>query len=130
MRVPTVGSVVKVRTSYSQGPRMIPPRPDYHEYEGKVLSPYKWLNDRQFCMSGDNDWPIRVITMDFVQDLNILSGDFKNIETDVKTWEVPGSKGNKYVVTRNSQGWSCTCTGFQFRKQCKHVSELSTEVSK
>jgi|688.fasta_scaffold343545_2 hypothetical protein len=130
MRVPTVGSVVKVRTSYSQGPRMIPPRPAYHEYEGKVLSPYKWLNDRQFCMSGDNDWPIRVITMDFVQDLNILSGDFKNIETDVKTWEVSGSKGNKYVVTRNSQGWSCTCTGFQFRKQCKHVSELSTEVSK
>ncbi len=130
MRVPTVGSVVKVRARYSQGPRMIPPRPAFHEYEGKVLPSYKWLNDRQFCMSGDDSWPIRVITMDFVEDLKILSGDFKNIETDVKTWEVPGSKGNKYIVARNSQGWSCTCTGFQFRKQCKHVSELSTEVSK
>ena len=125
MLVPTVGSVVKVRTSYRQGPSMIPPRPAFHEYEGKVLPPYKWLNDRQFCMSGDNDWPIRVITMDFVEDLKILSGDAKKIDTDVKTWEVPGSKGNKYVVTRNSQGWSCTCTGFQFRKTCKHVSELS-----
>jgi hypothetical protein len=32
---------------------MIPPRPAFHEYEGKVLPSYKWLNDRQFCMSGD-----------------------------------------------------------------------------
>jgi hypothetical protein len=125
MRVPTVGSVVKVRARYSQGPRMIPPRPAFHEYEGKVLPSYKWLNDRQFCMSGDDSWPIRVITMDFVEDVKILNGSFKEISTDVKTWEVAGSKGNKYVVTRNSQGWSCTCTGFQFRKQCKHVSELS-----
>ena len=130
MRVPTVGSVIKVRTSYIQGPRMIPPRPAYHEYEGKVLPSYKWLNDRQFCMSGDDSWPIRVITMDFVENLNILSGSTKEIKTDIKTWEVPGSKGNKYIVARNSQGWSCTCAGFQFRKQCKHVSELSTEVSK
>lgn len=125
MRVPTVGSVIKVRTSYIQGPRMIPPRPAYHEYEGKVLLSYKWLNDRQFCMSGDDSWPIRIITMDFVEDLKILSGSTKEIKTDIKTWEVSGSKGNKYIVARNSQGWSCTCAGFQFRKQCKHVSEFS-----
>jgi uncharacterized Zn finger protein len=28
-------------------------------------------------------------------------------------------------VTRNGKGWNCTCPGFQFRRQCKHVSELS-----
>ena len=126
MRVPTVGSVIKVRTSYVQGPRMIPPQPDFNEFEGKVLPSYKWMNDRQFCMSGDDTWPIRVITMDFVRDVKIVTGDFKEVDTGIRTFEVPGSKGNKYVVTSNSQGWSCTCTGFQFRKQCKHVSELST----
>lgn len=125
MRVPTVGSIVKVRTRYSQGPRMIPPQPDHTIYEGKVLSPYKWLNDRQFCISGDDNWPIRVISMDLVEDIDLLSGEFKTIDTGVKTYEVAGSKGNKYIVTRNSKGWSCTCAGFQFRKQCKHVSELS-----
>ena len=130
MRVPTVGSVIKVRTSYAQGPRMIPPQPDFTEFEGKVLPSYKWMNDRQFCMSGDDIWPIRVITMDFVRDVKIVTGDFKEVDTGVRTFEVPGSKGNKYVVTSNSQGWSCTCTGFQFRKQCKHVSELSMEVAK
>ena len=125
MRVPTVGSVIKIRTRYSQGPRMIPPQPDHHLYEGKVLPPYKWLNDRQFCMSGDNDWPIRVITMEFVEDIIILNGSFKDINTGVKTFEVAGSKGNKYIVTSNNSGWNCTCPGFQFRRQCKHVSELS-----
>lgn len=125
MRVPTVGSVVKVRTVYSQGPNMIPPRPAFTVFEGKVLSPYKWLNDRQFCMSGDDNWPIRVISMDMVEDIELLNGSFNEVKTDVQTWEVAGSKGSKYVVTRNSKGWSCTCPGFQFRKQCKHVSELS-----
>lgn len=125
MRVPTVGSKIKIRTRYSQGPNMIPPQPAYIEYEGTVLNPYKWLNDRQFCLSGDDTWPIRVITMDFVEDIQLLSGKLKTIETEAKVWTIEGSKGNKYFVTRNSSKWDCTCPGFTFRKTCKHVSELS-----
>lgn len=104
---------------------MIPPKPAYIEYEGTVLNPYKWLNDRQFCLTGDETWPIRVISMDFVEDIQLLSGNLKTIETEAKVWTIEGSKGNKYVVTRNSAKWNCTCPGFSFRKTCKHVSELS-----
>jgi hypothetical protein len=123
MRVPQVGSVVRVRTRYNQGPRMIPPQPDFTVYEGKVLNPDRWFNDRQFNITGDKDWPIRTVNMINVIDIEIISGGFKDVKTDVKTWTVEGSKGNKYTVTRTSTGWSCTCSGFQFRKQCKHVSE-------
>lgn len=125
MHVPTIGSKVVVRTRYSQGPNMIPPQPAYSEYAGTVLNPYKWLNDRQFCLSGDNDWPIRVISMDAVEDIQLLSGNMKTIETEAKVWTVEGSKGNKYTVTRSNSKWDCTCPGFSFRKTCKHVSELS-----
>lgn len=125
MKVPTVGSVVKVRTTYRQGPVMIPPQPAFHLYEGKILPSYKWLTDREFCMSGDNDWPIRVINMDLVEDIQLVSGEFKEVKTDNQVFVVEGSKGSKYTVTRNKQGWSCTCPGFQFRRQCKHVTELS-----
>lgn len=125
MQVPTVGSVVKIRTQYRQGPCMIPPQPDFLEFEGKVLSPFKWLNDRQFCLSGNSTWPVRVINADSIIDLKLLSGELKNVNTDVRIFEVDGSKGNKYIVTSNSKGWTCTCSGFQFRKQCKHVSDLS-----
>jgi hypothetical protein len=125
MKIPTVGSMVEVKTRYSQGPRMIPPQPDYNVYEGKVLPSYKWLNDRQFCLSGNTAWPIRVINMDYVDDISILSGSFKEVDTGTRIIEVAGSKGSKYIVTSDSKGWTCTCTGFQFRKQCKHISELS-----
>lgn len=128
MRVPTVGSVIKIRVQYGQGPRMIPPQPDHLVFQGKVLNPHKWLNDRQFCLTGGKEFPVRVIDIESVVDLKIITGDSKNIDTEVKTWEVSGSKNNKYVVSRNISGWTCTCPGFQFRKQCKHIAELSGTV--
>jgi hypothetical protein len=129
MRIPTVGSFVKIRMRYDQGPRMIPPQPNFYFHEGKVLPSDRWLTDRQFNITGDKDWPIRTINMINVEDIEIIQGSFKTIETKVKTYEVAGSKGNKYIVTRNEKGWSCNCSGFQFRRQCKHVTELSVKTN-
>ena len=41
------------------------------------------------------------------------------------TWEVEGSKGNRYTVSRDSGRWSCTCPGHGFRGRCRHVDEVS-----
>jgi len=46
-----------------------------------------------------------------------------------RTWQVAGSKGNSYTVTQELGTWSCTCSGFRFRGQCRHVSEISSTVS-
>jgi hypothetical protein len=40
------------------------------------------------------------------------------------TWKVKGSKGDSYTVTVGSGKIHCTCSGFQFRKSCKHVKEV------
>jgi hypothetical protein len=125
MLVPTVGSKVKITLRDHHGPKMIPPRSGITEYEGTVLNPDKWLTDRQFCLSGSARVPVRIIDMTRVVDIKVISGKLSEVNTSVKTWNVNGSKGNKYVVTRTSKGWSCTCTGYQFRKQCKHITELS-----
>lgn len=127
IKVPTQGSEVKVRMSYPQGSAMIPPKPTSIEFTGKVLQPYKWLSDRQFCMSGDSNWPIRVISVDSLEDIELLSGSMKEVDTDLKVYEVEGSKGNKYIVTKSNKGWTCTCTGFQFRNQCKHIAGFRTK---
>ncbi|MFY8211431.1 MAG: SWIM zinc finger family protein [Candidatus Nanopelagicus sp.] len=125
MQVPTKNSKVRVKVNYSQGPRMFPPQPDHHVFEGTVLPSHKWLTDRQFCMSGDETMKVRVIDMSLVQDIELLSGDFQTVDTGMQTFEVEGSKGKKYIVTKDNKGWDCTCPGFQFRKSCKHVTELS-----
>jgi len=45
-----------------------------------------------------------------------------------ETWEVQGSKGNRYTVSRDSGRWSCTCPGHGFRGRCRHVDEVSASV--
>lgn len=39
-------------------------------------------------------------------------------------WEVKGSKGDIYIVERSENGLSCTCAGFKFRGQCKHIKDF------
>ena len=127
MLVPTVGSRIKVTIADTHGARMIPPRTDAIVYEGTVVNPDKWLNDRQFCMSGTARYPIRVLDMSRISKIEVITGKLREIDTSVKTWTVDGSKGNKYTVTRTNGKWACTCTGYQFRKQCKHITELSNK---
>ena len=45
----------------------------------------------------------------------------KAAEPEGRTWEVQGSKGDVYKVTEQRGEYSCTCSGFRFRGDCKHV---------
>lgn len=50
--------------------------------------------------------------------------DIKN-----KTWEVQNSKGSgHYTVTLRDRSWSCTCAGFGFRRQCKHITIIQKSL--
>jgi len=47
-----------------------------------------------------------------------------------ETFEVEGSKKNKYTVKRSaSDTWSCTCVGFGFRRKCKHIENIKIKVA-
>jgi len=46
-------------------------------------------------------------------------------EPEGRVWEVAGSKGNVYRVTEANGYLSCTCSGFRFRGDCKHVKGLT-----
>jgi hypothetical protein len=37
---------------------------------------------------------------------------------------IAGSNGSFYEIYKNGANYSCTCTGFQFRKKCKHVEQF------
>ena len=45
------------------------------------------------------------------------------VEKDSNTRRITGSKGQVYSLTRSNGTWTCTCPGYAFRGQCKHVTE-------
>ena len=47
--------------------------------------------------------------------------EMKAPEPEGRVIEVKGSKGDIYRVTELNGNYSCTCSGFKFRGDCKHV---------
>ena len=40
-------------------------------------------------------------------------------------WQVAGSTGSTYTVTKLAGSYICTCPGYQFRKACKHSAAMA-----
>lgn len=51
-------------------------------------------------------------------------GEINLDEPKVESWKFTGSKGNEYVVERHNGQLKCSCPGFTFRGDCKHVKEV------
>ena len=45
-------------------------------------------------------------------------------EPEGRVWIVKGSKGDEYKVTEVNGNLSCTCSGFRFRGDCKHIKSI------
>ena len=97
---------------------------EFTEHTGTILPNPKWVSSDVICLStGDTHFPFRIIDRERI--INI--GDHisaPHVSPKTETFTVDGSKpGTTYIVTRDGSHWSCTCVGFGFRKDCKHVRE-------
>lgn len=45
-------------------------------------------------------------------------------EPEEKQFQVTGSRGDQYTVTETQGRWACTCSGFQFRNSCRHITQV------
>lgn len=48
----------------------------------------------------------------------------KEVTDELGKWTVQGSKGNQYTVILNYGKYECTCRGYQFYKNCKHIKNI------
>ena len=132
--VPKVGSRVRVTTMY---PNHVVYRGDTNGYvtyvrEGEVVQsifrdPFMFAvqtGDPQHPVSEFNAKSLHVVKIEYIV------GGAQQVATDNKAWKVKSTDGKKfYLVQRVNGKFSCTCTGFEFRKDCKHVGAVAKKVA-
>lgn len=100
--------------------------PKVLRYTGKVTATPKWAGDDLALTTGERKFPVRLLNRS-----DILAVDGQAVAAPPaatnRSWVVEGSKGNSYTVTEERGHWNCTCSGFQFKKQCKHVADKQRE---
>jgi hypothetical protein len=70
--------------------------------------------------------PIKIETRGrkFVMNPVQFETKLKEDEPEGRVWTVKGSKGDEYKVSELNGNYSCTCSGFKFRGDCKHVKSV------
>jgi len=80
---------------------------------------------KTFVVSGAQPW-IEVspeTTLDDIKWIPTYKPEKALVNVQEETFEVEGSKDNKYIVKRATNGtWNCTCVGFSFRRKCRHIT--------
>lgn len=128
--VPNIGSRVRVTTMY----------PNTYAYRGKDDNYVTYIREGVVVQSifkdpfmfavhtGDSDHPVSEYNAKslHVVRIEVLMGSSAQVATDTKAWKVKSEDGKRvYLVQRVNGKFSCTCKGFEFRKDCKHVGAVS-----
>ena len=122
--IPAVNSTVTLTFKNDGPPSTLFAVPPTIDITGKVVNTPPWVKDPA-CFAifvAGSPVPLRIINSKHVLAVNGARAELK-AETKVKTFTVRGSKGAKYTVTNDGGRWACTCVGFGFRRDCKHVQE-------
>jgi len=104
---------------------------------GLVIQSDNWQDPNSFALQTDNRWfPISVIDLKSVTNIQYASGEegtqttIKELPT-IQNWSVKSSNPKKpgYTVSLADGKWACSCPGFQFRRECRHINDIKVAVS-
>ena len=97
--------------------------PPVQTFTGQIIDNPEWVANDCITLTGDRWCPIRIIRKEDILEGVELPPPAPYANEDL-VCNVSGSKGTPYVVSRTANIWSCTCTGFAFRKDCKHIRQV------
>lgn len=118
--------VVTSNPLYAEKNRYAFNQPKEIVYEGDIAPLPKWAATGSVALTtGNPNFPIRIIDQSLIisVDGNDVVVEKSKVLPDIRTVTITGSKGDKYIVTITPQGKSCTCSGFSFRRNCRHLNE-------
>lgn len=123
---PRPGSVVTITTDHpnpvlwDSNPRRI------RQLRGLVAESMPWMKPSDFAVrTGNPGFPLAVIDLNSVTAIHYHSGSGMPVEiVESGDFEIIGSQGTRYYVKRKGSEWTCTCSGFGFRRSCRHITEV------
>lgn len=102
-----------------------------HEITGEQLDTIKWLTPDEIAISNpQHPNGFSIIHKKNIISIKDLQGKVVSVKVsdpDYKQWNVKGSKGNDYLVIRSKGQYNCTCQGFTYRQNCRHIAEVGNE---
>jgi hypothetical protein len=128
VNVPKIGSRVRVTTIYPNSYAYRGEDNNYVTYtrEGVVVQSI-FRDPFMFAVeTGASDHPVSEYNAksQHVVKIEYIVGGAQQVATDNKAWKVK-SKEKVYLVTRVNGKFNCSCKGFEFRRDCKHVGAVS-----
>lgn len=102
------------------------PIEEYEVFTGERVPTPKWVEYPAVCITAPIPSKFRIIPLS-----NVVSIDDTAVEETPKGSNAPrvvkvdGSKGKQYLVTIQGNVKSCNCTGYGFRRTCKHLALAS-----
>lgn len=102
-----------------------PNREEIITVRGTVIDSPKWLRADEIAIAtGNPEFPVAVLLVD-----KIVGVQQSVPARSVRSFKV--KSGDKiYSVILSNGSYTCTCTGFSFRKTCKHIVAVSQKVKK
>lgn len=110
------------------------------EWRGTVSQPNHvyWMNDSGNKIYAYARWGNPRDTHKFNTPITIdqRGRKFVTVRHDIYDWQHPdevvlgrefkvtGSRGDVYTVTEDNGQWNCSCSGFKFRGQCRHIADI------
>lgn len=133
MKMPAFDTQVKVTVTEDCSWQIGLPQHREFDIEGKLVKSAEWDPESTIrVFTGNYDHPFAVIRLSRIKKLMDAKGKKFEIPSthkkvdDLQTWQVAGSKGGSYTVSRKGETWRCECVGFQMRKPqfCRHIKEI------
>jgi hypothetical protein len=128
VNVPKIGSRVRVTTIYPNSYAYRGEDNNYVTYTREGLVVKSIFNDPfMFAVeTGAPDHPVSEYNAksQHVVKIEYIVGGASQVSTETKAWKVK-SKEKVYLVTRVNGKFNCSCKGFEFRRDCKHVGAVS-----
>ncbi len=95
---------------------------EFYEYEGNQVPAPKGAAPGTICLTtGQTKFPMRRLDPAYIVSIDNTEVVAPAVYQEIRVVDIAGSKGKTYQVTITPTGRSCTCSGYEFRKSCKHI---------